>query len=513
MQQVKDEVVLLAVLEYGELPELLRVAEVAAATLGATAIFMFVKQSYRRLAEDTAAVIRSGFMWMDADGRIQSSAASPQSTPTQTETATRPLSVAIPPSQAFGRSTFGRLRAIALLPVFAIASIAQATGMASRQVARDIANSVRDVRRFRRRHAELRNILVSLKPRILIVGQDSLAADLTFLLHAAGELGIPRLLTPFAMFSLQETADYALANKAHHVDASPVNRVVARIFPHWTLHYAGINLLRLPGYRALALELTGLVKALPWTPLSEPAEAVTASSAVAADALVGLGINRTTLHVIGSPIHDRLATLLADRTTLRARLCAQYNLDAAKPLLVCGWPVNIFPWLAGRPAAYADYPAVAAAWSRILDDIRRRHGINIIVSVHPKTLDAEIDAAYQSGLPCKRGDADELIAACDLFTTLNGSSITAWAIASGIPVVLFDCFYTRYTDFEALRGCIQVDNEDAFSLALHRLCADPTAREELAAHQRVDAARWGQLDGKAGARLSSLIAQLAGAPQ
>lgn len=509
MQTETKPVILLAVLEYGELPELLRVAEVAAVALQSRVIFMFVKHSYRRLAEDTAAVVAGGFLWMDAQGRTHSVAAlsKVEAIPSKI-TAIAIEKSPVLPSRVAGRSTAGRLCAIAMLPLLSIVSVASAIGQATRQVARDVANCLRDMRRFRRRYRELHAMLATLHPSILIVGQDSLAGELSFLLHAAGQLGIPRLVTPFAMFSLQETADYACANPAHHVAASAVNRLVARVFPHWVLRYESSNVLRLPGYRALALEMTGLIKGLPWSPLSEPVEAITASSEVAAETLVALGIKRSMLHVIGSPMHDRLAGMLANRLALRARLCFEYSLDPKKPLLVCGWPVNVFAWLAGRPASYRDYPAVAEAWARILAEMRSKHNVNVIVTVHPKTLDSEVIVLKQMNLPCRRMGADELIAAADIFTTLNGSSITAWAIACGVPVVLFDCFHTHYTDFLSLAGCLHVETEEEFSRTLHDLCGNEANRTAMAAHQQDDAAYWGRLDGQASTRLADLLRDL-----
>ena len=68
------------------------------------------------------------------------------------------------------------------------------------------------------------------------------------------------------------------------------------MYPHWLLRQDGRRVLRLPGYRALALETSGLVHGKPWTPLSEPCEAVTADSKVAADTLQALGLEGSRLH-------------------------------------------------------------------------------------------------------------------------------------------------------------------------------------------------------------------------
>lgn len=506
--------VLLAVLEYGEMPELLRVAESAHAALQAPIIFMFVKRSYRRLVEDTAIVVGKGFRWMDDKGVLHDVAALRETVPAAAEVNahTAMQNVENIPAHSSGRNAFGKFLVALTFPWFATAAIILACRAAARAIARDAANLVRDIKRFRARYRQLSTIIAGLRPRLLIVGQDSPGNELSFLMIAAGRIGIPRLITPFAMFSIHETAEYACSQHAYHVNAGAMNRLAAFVYPHWVLRYRNARVLRLPGYRAIALEISGLIRGLPWSPLSEPAEAVTANSEVAAEALIGLGRDASALHVIGSPIQDRLASHLADRPTIRERLCNEHGLDPAKPLIVCGWPVNMFSWLAGRPVSYADYAAVARAWATILASVRDQHDVNVIVSVHPKTLPEETAAATAAGLPCRYADADELVAVCDLFTTLNGSSITAWAIACGIPVVLFDCFLTRYPDFLSVAGCVNVETEDAFSEVLHKLCAHRTERDALAVLQKKESARWGQLDGRAGVRLTELIQKLSGNP-
>ncbi len=502
--------ILFAVLEYGEFPELLRVADEFHGRLGRPVVFLFVKRSYRRLPQDTRTLIDRGYAWADADGRLDHEAASPSTQlPTQPLERPGPLpqQQAVPlQRKATGLGT--RILAGVLAPAYVMCSVLRDMRHAARVRAREVANCVRDMRRFRSRFAMMLEVLERLDPCLVVVGQDTPGTDLPFLLVAAGKRGIPRLITPFAMFSLRETADYAKAHPEHHVSGSALNAVVARLFPHWVLDWEGTQVLRLPGSRALALEMLGLIQGRPWSPLSEPVEAITAESEVAADALVEQGLPRDRLRVVGSPVHDRLTAFLADRTGLRSRLCAEAGMDPSKPLLVCGWPVNLFPWLAGRPIQFPNYAAIATTWARALADVRDRHSVNVMISVHPKTLPEEYQAARDLGLPCRVTGADELIAACDMFTTLNGSSITAWAIAAGIPTLLFDCFETRYTDFIDVPGCICVETEKDFLEHLNLVCESNESRARLASAQRDVSNRWGSLDGQAGSRLAAVATAL-----
>lgn len=502
---------LFAVLEYGEFPEMLRVAEALHQRLERPVVFWFVKASYRRLAQDSAALVAQEFSWLDAAGRWSDQVASGL-TPQASSGAVPSLHEPLPksPRASSRRGRLGRWLALAGLPVFVLHGVLRDTVSVLRHTARDLANFMRDVRRFSTRHRVADGVLASIRPALVVVGQDAPGTDLPVLLIAAGQRRIPRLMAPFAMFSLNETAEYAHARPDLRVQASALNTLVAKIYPHWVLGWRGEHLLRLPGWRALALEYVGLVQGLPWTPLSEPVEAVTAESEAAAQNLVELGVNRDRISVVGSPVHDRLCAHLAQRNALKERLCREHGLDPSRPLVVCGWPANLFPWLAGRVIAYRSYDEVAAVWAAALADVRDRHGVNVMVSVHPKTLLHEYQAACDCGLLCRVGGADELIVASDLFTTLNGSSITAWAIACAVPVLLFDCFDTRYEDFDRVQGCVQVQDEQDFINELSRLCGDADARADMALRQREAAGRWGILDGGASTRLADLARRLIG---
>lgn len=508
----KEAPLLFAVLEYGEFPELLRVADVLHARLERQVLFLFVKRSYRRLAEDSQAVIERGFVWIDDLGELHDAPAPVQEKEARPVAAPAPRSLQEPqpPLEATSRSLWALLSASVCLPFYGLAYLGRDTAVSVRVLARQGANFYRDLRRFRARYRAMEKLLVRYRPSLLIVGQDPPATELPMLLIAAGRLGIPRLMTPFAMFSLRETAEYGWTQESHQADASAFNALVATFFPHWLLSWKGRRFLRLPGPRAFALECAGLVHGLPWSPLSEPVEAITAESRVAAAALAGMGIDHARIAIVGSPVHDRLAIHLENRDALRQELCVRHGLDPGRPILVCGWPANIFPWLAGRAIRYADYPALALAWAKALAEMRDSHGINVLVSVHPKTLAEEYQVAEDHGLVCCLGGTDELIAACDLFTTLNGSSVTAWAIACGLPVLLFDCFETNYTDFNDVPGCIQVQTEEEFVARLDTLCAVQGERARLAVAQQQVADDWGRLDGGVSKRLGALAESLVG---
>src|SRR6185437_917552 len=86
----EGRMVIVAVLEYGELPELLRTASAIREGTACKIAFFFVKPFYRRLVEDTQAVLADGHRWMDAAGVVHDQPAKPARSGVKTEIATKP---------------------------------------------------------------------------------------------------------------------------------------------------------------------------------------------------------------------------------------------------------------------------------------------------------------------------------------------------------------------------------------------------------------------------------------
>lgn len=496
--------ILLPVLEYGEFPELHRVACALKPIARGQLAFFFPRRGYRRLAEDSQQIVSSGFCWLDSGGQVHDQPAIVPVAAVPVELGAAPIGLAdepILPTRASGRTGWGRAKASILLPVWVLRFVIKSFARLSRLVVRDVVNLCRDLIRFTRISRSLHRVLDDVRPDLLVVGQDPPGSELAFLLQAAGRRSIPRLIAPFAMFSIREVAEHAMGRTDLYADSRPLNQFVAKYFPHWCIEWRKLHVLRLPGFRAMALELLGFSRGLPWSALTEPAELVAADSEIAAASMRRAGVAPGRIQIIGSPVQDQLAEYLGKRGNTRLRVMSEFGLVGDRPLIVCGWPANIFPWLAGRKIHYPSYDSVAFLWASSLAAMREKHGVDVVATVHPKTLPEEIAYLREFNIGFRVAGAAELIAASDAFTTLNGSSITAWAIACGRPVLLFDCFETRYTDFDDVPGCINVATEMQFRDCLERLCSDREYRDGLARAQGAVSEKWGYLDGLAGARL------------
>ncbi len=358
-----DGQVLAAVLEYGELPEVLRAADIVGERLRCRVIVWFVKPSYRRLAPDTAMVISRGHRWMDASGRIhdvpavmaeaENGAAAPADGPIVVAAGDDSdrhgndkddSPVVVPAAGRLARPLALALATPVVL-VTAIIAIAIRLAAAFKELAIDLANLRADVRRFVDRARDVDAIVERLAPVLVVVGQDTIGSELAFLLQSAKRRRIPTMLIPFGMFNLRELAAFSLGRPSHHRCERPLNRALAALYPSWVVVFRGKPLLRLPGSRGLALELSGLVHGHPWIPCSEPVDVVACDSRVSERAMRRMGLPEDRLVVVGAPVHDRLARALASGKAGKRELVVRFGLDPERPLVACGWPANIFAWL------------------------------------------------------------------------------------------------------------------------------------------------------------------------
>ncbi len=496
--------VLAVVAEYGEFQEILRTLDLLQADLSCSVTIFFAKPYSRRLSADTTMVLGRGYSWIDYLGNLHS----------QPAPAVHQLDISTvqkkpgPPPRVFKKQRRSRMSAFLLFGPLLLSGatiwILLSLLNSMREIGSGFISLVVNVRYLRKRKKVIEGVVQRIRPHLIIVGQDGVANELSFALQTAKVNGIASMIVPFAMVNLREFAEYASARSDCGVDSGAINWVLSKLFPQWVIEFRGKRVLRLPGARGLALELGGLIKGQPWIPFSEPVEAIACDSEVTKRGLVAMGLPPERISVVGKVVHDCLAQHLKAGAGGRKALLERLRIVDEGPVVCCGWPANIFPWLGGRRIEYSGYPSLARVWARELNRVRELYRATVLISAHPKATEDELAEALAQGFPIVRGDTDELLAHCDVFCTLNGSSITAWAIACNKPVVLFDCYQTGYEEFTGVPGVIMTETEQDFSAELQRLCRSADARQALARAQKSIIADWGTLDGGSGRRLAQL---------
>lgn len=360
-----------------------------------------------------------------------------------------------------------------------------------------------NIRRIIRKKREIASLFNEIKPSLIIVAQDNLGKELSFSIQIGRKYLIPIILVPFAMFNREEILQFARAQHTHQISTRPINALTAFLLPKWKAKVDRDKFLRLPGSLAIALEITGSAPKKPWVPCSEKVSAIACESKVAKNNLIKVGLDKEYMYVVGGPVHSNLAQIT--ETDIQ-KWKQKYALCEKRPLLVCGWPVDMFAWKGGvNDTCFSNYEEVTCFWASCLATIKTKYNWDVFVSVHPKTDEHDLVVLQKYGIPYVKGNSHIAIKACDLFSTLNGSSITAWAIACNKPVVLFDCFQTKYPEFMDVPGCKMTYDKETFLKELAECCQHETKLIAMKEEQTPISADWGVLDDKSEDRIVELI--------
>ena len=114
----------------------------------------------------------------------------------------------------------------------------------------------------------------------------------------------------------------------------------------------------------------------------------------------------------------------------------------------------------------------------------------------------------QWGARISQWDMAALVPLCDLYVASVSATIR-WAIACGVPVVNYDVYRLRWTDYAGAPGVLRVEDKGEFASLVHRLTTDPAYYTIVRQQQESEAPRWGRLDGLAGSRLLRLLDTIA----
>lgn len=338
---------------------------------------------------------------------------------------------------------------------------------------------------------------------LLVFGGDIAGHDMALYIAAGHALGIPSAIVPGWMASAREPAEHNLHNPQFSLDRI-ANRLFGAIYPQWVYEHEGRKLLRLPAEHALALETLRLAPPLPWILHSGRADVIAVESEAAREYGVREGLPGETIAVVGSRTHDIMSNVISRKEGHRKALLDELSLSDGKRLILCALPPDMISG-GGRPGCeFSDFEDMARFWMASLCSVP---GANVVVSLHPSTPPETVLFLHGYGAKISFRPVAELIPLCDLYVACISSTIQ-WAIACGKPVVNYDAYLYRYSDYVGVPGVLAAETRDEFSAALGKLTADENFYRKIAADQAAAGPKWGILDGKAGQRILALFQEL-----
>jgi hypothetical protein len=174
-------------------------------------------------------------------------------------------------------------------------------------------------------------------------------------------------------------------------------------------------------------------------------------------------------------------------------------------LILTALPPDFLDQPGGRPECdFREFERLVDFWLNTCCSIP---GHNVMVALHPSVAPADAVTFERHGARIASLNTAELIPLCDIFVASISSTIR-WAIACGKPVINYDVYRYRYTDFVGIEGVLTFEEQDEFISILRRITSDATYAMEIRRKQAAIAPLWGRLDGKSGQRMVELVRRL-----
>ena len=352
--------------------------------------------------------------------------------------------------------------------------------------------------------ASARAAFEKVKPDLLILSIDLAGYDTCAYVKVARSRGQRILLISSIMSIGLDQAEVHYNDRSYHVYG--ISRwAVARLFPKWITRHRSRDIFRVPPGRVLAMELLRLSPPKPWLFNSSHADVITMESDAMWDYYDAAGMPASQMVVTGSTADDVMAGVRAEARAEREALCRSLGLPADKPILLTALPPNFIDQPGGRPECdFKDYESLADFWLQACGEIA---GCNVIIALHPSVSLSEAAKFERYGARVSALGTAELVPLCDVFVASISSTIR-WAIACARPVVNYDVYRYRYTDFIGVEGVLTLEEQEEFIATLQRIFADLDFAADLRAKQQRVASHWGQLDGCSGQRMVDLTKRL-----
>jgi hypothetical protein len=335
-------------------------------------------------------------------------------------------------------------------------------------------------------------VLDAERPALVVLPEDNLEHLTSVMVKAAAARGVRTVIVPFTVANHLEPAEAYYGNSSYTL--GPVGRVLFAAYPQWIVEHRGDELVRLPVPEALAIQHMGYAPPQPWILNSGDATIAVESEAMLAH-YHSCGLPDTQLVVTGALYDDVLAKATRDIPNIRREL----GLDE-RPMFLCALPPD---QIATRPPGtceFATHAGLARAWIHALV----RENRQVIVSLHPRTPAAGMELVEELGAKVAKVDVARLIPACDVYVA-SASATIRMAIACGKPVINYDVYRYRYTDYDGVRSVFTMTSFDDYRATVERLAVDRRAAVDDA---ETVMARWGRLDGRAGERMLALFDRL-----
>ena len=365
------------------------------------------------------------------------------------------------------------------------------------------ARSIGQALRYFYRGLCIRRFLRATRPDIIILAEDNVERLSTTFINEGRKRGIPSIIIPFTIPNPLEPAK-AYRNQRRNQVRGPLAWLVSSLYPKWRFQLDGQDLLRLPAFSALVLEMLGQSSPAPWILNRGGAARIVLDSEALRDVYLTLGFPPAQLSVVGDVNGEILQQGLIHKPRLLADLVAKHGFQPGRPLLLCGFPPDQF---GGKTDdfEFPNYKALIEGWIESFRALGDR--ANVLVRPHPRAAMNQFEAFRSPNVSFTWQPTAELIPLCDLYVASISATIR-WAISCGIPVINYDAYRYRYGDYDKAAGVIRTESLTDFRGHLARFVNDPSFAANLAERQRGEMQYWGVADDRLAERFAAVVSEV-----
>jgi hypothetical protein len=332
---------------------------------------------------------------------------------------------------------------------------------------------------------------------IIVLAEDNIGYLTHVIIRSGKDFGIPTVIMPYTIANASEAAEYFCNLREYDANATFIHRMVAKIFPHWVYGYKGRKILRLSPGAITAIETSRFPCDHPWRLQNEDSAVIAVENKQMLKYYRNEGLDDNRLVLTGAIYDDILASFKKDAGNYKKKLYNELHFAEDKPLLLCALPPVGFL----RDCEFNDYESLVTFWMQTLETVQ---GWNVLVRPHPRQTQNYIEALEKFRVNVTTLDTASLVPLCDLYVTSLSATIR-WAIACGKPVINYDAFQMKYTDYSEVKGVITVYKREDFISLLNRFTTDKTYLTKVRRVQEADSQSWGMLDGKSSERILRLF--------
>lgn len=364
-----------------------------------------------------------------------------------------------------------------------------------------VARMWRILQEFRYRFRYYKKILRDTHPDIIILPEDVVGSVSPLMIRAGHVCQIPSLILPYTIANQQE-AYKSLSSYPNLRARRWYNIPFAKIFRSWVMGEGNAAIFRLPVDYIFAHVALGVSPPDPWMMNSGFANAIAVENTAMYDYYAAAGIPQGKMSIVGAIYDDYLAKILQNKAAELELVRGDLGIRSEKQvLLIAGCPDQ-----SGSCPGF-EFSNIGEFAKNLADGVKELSGdYEIVVRPHPNFPELG-DLLEKQGLIVAQIDTARLVAVSDLFIAF-GSATIRWAVSCAVPSINYDVFRYDYSDFKDVSCVVSVGSYGDFVAALRVMRPGSTTLESLRAAARVEAGRWGKLDGHSVDRIIALIDKL-----